>query len=59
MDGLLEGKAWVGFRKVEEFVKHDQKAKNQEIGKIVELEHKQLAKTKTNTKNIDEEAKSS
>ena len=23
MDGLLEGKAWVGFRKVDDFVKND------------------------------------
>lgn len=42
MDGLLEGKAWVGFRKVDDFVKKDQKSRHSEVGKIVTKEHKQL-----------------
>jgi hypothetical protein len=53
MDGLLEGKAWVGFRKVEEFVKKDQKQKNNEVGKMVTKEHKQL--TIMLSKNLDHE----
>lgn len=42
MDGLLEGKAWVGFRRVDDFVKNDQKQQNKQVEKIVTKEHKNL-----------------
>lgn len=52
MDGLLEGKAWVGFRKVDDFVKNDQKTHNKEVEKIVGKEHKKVATVVS--KNLDE-----
>jgi hypothetical protein len=55
MDGLLEGKAWVGFRKVDEFVKQDQRRKSHQIDRIVKEENKQLKPAPS--KITDEESK--
>ena len=42
MDNLLGGKAWVGFSKVEEFMKKDRQDNKGEVGKIVSRENKNL-----------------
>ncbi|CAD8114834.1 unnamed protein product [Paramecium primaurelia] len=36
LDNLMEGKAWVQFRKVDEFVKRDQLRKKSQVKQIVE-----------------------
>ncbi|CAD8209501.1 unnamed protein product (macronuclear) [Paramecium tetraurelia] len=36
LDNLMEGKAWVQFRKVDEFVKRDQMRKKSQVKQIVE-----------------------
>ncbi|CAD8194021.1 unnamed protein product [Paramecium octaurelia] len=36
LDNLMEGKAWVQFRKVDEFVKRDQMKKKSQVKQIVE-----------------------
>ncbi|CAD8183265.1 unnamed protein product [Paramecium pentaurelia] len=40
LDNLMEGKAWVQFRKVDEFVKRDQLRKNSQVQQIVKQNSK-------------------
>ncbi|KAM3143820.1 hypothetical protein pb186bvf_004096 [Paramecium bursaria] len=43
LDNLLQGGAWVGFRKVDEFVKRDQMRKKSQIKQIVQDNQKRMS----------------